>query len=80
MLADAVRRERVGGDDVGTRLDIEAMDGLNDFGSSEAKHIIVAHERHWPCGKGATMKMFVTHTHRLNACAHSTIQNQYALS
>ena len=79
MLADAVRRERVGGDDVGTRLDIEAMDGLNDFGSSEAKHIVVAHERHWPRGKGATMKMFVTHTHCLDACTHGTIQNQYAL-
>ena len=55
MLADAVGRESIGGDNVSTCVNILLMDASNDLRGCQAEHIIVACQRYWPLGKASTV-------------------------
>ena len=55
MLADTVGREGIGGDDVGTCLNILPMDVGNNLRGRQAEHVIIACQRHRPLGKASTM-------------------------
>ena len=77
MLTDTVRREGVGGNDVGTCLHIQSVNLLNHLWCRQTQDVVVACQRYGPLCKLASLIMLWGQSKRLNLRAHGTIQNQY---
>ena len=79
VLADAVGREGIGGDDVGPGVDVGAVDALYHFGSRQAEHVVIARQRHRPVGKPPPVVVFRREAQGLNLGAHRPVEYHDAL-
>ena len=79
MLADAVGGESVCGNDVGSGLDVESVNLLDDIGFRQAKDIVVAHQRDWPRGESSPVETLWGKPESLNPGAHRAIENEDVL-
>ena len=80
LLADSVGRESVSGYDVGACLDVKSVDILDDLGCRQAENVVVASQRNRMRSEAFAVKVFGRQPKLLNLRAHSTVQNEDALS
>ena len=80
LLADAVGGKSIGGDDVGSCLDVETMNVRNDLWSGQTQHVVVTHKRHAPILEPPFVEALRRQSESLNPRTHRTIHYQDALS
>ena len=73
LLADAVGREGVGADDVGTGFDIALMNVSNSLRTRQIEHIVVSYQRDAPLCKAPTMVCLFAETQRLYQRPHGPV-------
>ena len=78
-LRDALTREGVRRNDVGTRLQVTSVNIRDNIRASDVEHIVVAlhHSRH--IAEALASEVFFCKIILLNLSTHSTIQNQNLL-
>ena len=77
-LCEHIATERIGLDDVGTRLQILHVDGADHVGTCEDQEVVVPFQRTWVIGKAITSKVSFLQRVALDHGAHGTVKDKNA--
>ena len=78
LLADAVRGEGVGGDDVCSGLDVEMVNLADGLGCGQVEDVVVADQRDWPRRELPPVETLCRKPESLNPCAHCPVHHEDA--